>query len=142
LLIYDKQALSKKALKRGMIAPSWLGIEIPTELGKVQQARIVPRIGFYVLEVVYERAECPPSGNPNWYASIDVGVDNLAAITSNKEGFAPRLVNGRPMKSTNQNYNKKRAELQKKLGHTDRPNNAYIDLFIAKGKRENESSSY
>jgi len=115
LLIYDKQALSKRALKRGMIAPSGLGIEIPTKQAVVKQARIVPGLGFYVVETVYERAQGPSSGNPNWYASIDLGVDNLAAITSNKEDFAPRLVNGRPIKSINQHYNKTRAELQQKL---------------------------
>jgi len=106
LLIYDKQAISKAALKRGMLAPSGLPIEIPTKQGVVKQARIVPRIGFYVFETVYERKEHPPTGDPNLYASIDLGVDNLAAITSNREGFMPRLINGRPLKSTNQFYNK------------------------------------
>src|SRR5712692_8471549 len=117
LLIYDKQAISKTALKRGMLAPSGLPIEVPTKQGVVKQARIVPRIGFYVIETVYERAECPPTGDPTLFASIDLGVDNLAAITSNREGFVPRLINGRPIKSTNQYFNKRRAELQKKLGH-------------------------
>jgi len=32
-------------------------------------------------------------------------------------GFAPRLVNGRVLKSSNQFYNKRRAELQEALGH-------------------------
>ncbi len=118
LLVYEKGAISKRALKRGKLTPSGLGIEIPTAQETVKQARIVPRIGFYVVEVVYERKEQKPSGDPQLYASIDLGVDNLAAITSNKEGFRPRLVNGRPLKSTNQFYNKRRAELQKKLGHT------------------------
>ncbi|MBV9689635.1 MAG: transposase [Ktedonobacteraceae bacterium] len=117
LLTYDQQAISKKALKRGMLAPSGLGIEVPTEQTAVKQARIVPRSRFYVVEVVYERKEQAPRGDPDLHASIDLGVDNLAAITSNKAGFVPRLVNGRPMKSTNQWYNKRRAELQSKLGH-------------------------
>jgi putative transposase len=50
-------------------------------------------------------------------ASVDVGVNVLAAITSNHVGFVPRLVNGRPIKSINQFYNKRRAELQQSLGH-------------------------
>jgi putative transposase len=83
----------------------------------VKQARIVPRIGFYVIETVYERAERPPTGDPTLYASIDIGVDNLAAITSNRVGFVPRVVNGRPIKSINQGFNKRRAELQSKLNH-------------------------
>jgi putative transposase len=33
-------------------------------------------------------------------------------------GFLPRLVNGRPLKSTNQYYNKRKAALQQKLGTT------------------------
>jgi len=33
----------------------------------------------------------------------------------NKSGFIPRLVNGHPMKSVNQCYNKQAAKLQKKM---------------------------
>ena len=53
------------------------------------------------------------------YAGIDIGMETLAALTSNQPGFVPVLVNGRPMKSTNQYYNKRRAALQSKLGHPD-----------------------
>ncbi|HZR38922.1 MAG TPA: transposase, partial [Ktedonobacteraceae bacterium] len=35
--------------------------------------------------------------------------------TSNQPGYVPVLVNGRPLKSVNQYYNKRRAELQSKL---------------------------
>src|SRR5216684_6856854 len=44
--------------------------------------------------------------------------DNLVALTSNKPAFRAVVVNGRPVKSTNQFYNKRKAELQQKLGHT------------------------
>src|SRR5207245_1581345 len=37
------------------------------------------------------------------------------AVTANKVGFIPRLVNGRPLKSLNQYYNKRKAELQSHL---------------------------
>ena len=117
LLTYEKKALSRRALKRGVLAPSGLGIEVRTTRNVVLQARIVPRAGYYVVELVYDQPEMPPQGNPALYAAIDLGVDTLAAITSNKQGFVPRLVNGRPIKSTNQFYNKRRAELQSFLGH-------------------------
>jgi putative transposase len=116
ILIYDIQALSKKGLKRGLVRPSMLGIEIQTRHPSVKQVRIVPRKGYYVVEVVYERAETQAPVNPALMASIDIGVNNLVALTSNKGGFVPRLVNGRPLKSTNQYYNKRKAELQKKRG--------------------------
>jgi len=118
LLIYDKQAISKTALKRGMLAPSGLGIEVRTSQDVVKQARIVPRIGFYVVEVVYEKAVKQADVNPTYYAGIDIGMHNLAALTSNKPNFQSVIVNGRPVKSINQFYNKRKAQLQKKLGKT------------------------
>lgn len=49
-------------------------------------------------------------------AGIDIGLDNLAAITSNQKDFKPVLINGRPLKSINQYYNKKRAKLMSFIG--------------------------
>ena len=40
---------------------------------------------------------------------IDLGVNNLCAITSNDKPFS-YVINGRPLKSINQYYNKKLAE--------------------------------
>src|SRR5215469_9092148 len=57
----------------------------------------------------------PQQVDPTLIASIDIGVNNLAAITANKSGFTPLLVNGRPLKSINQYYNKRRAKMQAKL---------------------------
>src|SRR5712691_10481530 len=118
VLIYTLQAISLKALKRGLICPSMLPITVETKQANVQQVRIVPRKGYYVVEVVYERQEQQAPVNPAWMAAVDIGVNNLVALTSNKAGFVPLLVNGRPLKSTNQYYNKRKAELQKKLRDT------------------------
>ena len=119
ILIYDIQALSKKGLKQGLLQPSKLGIAIPTAQTNIKQARIVPRHGQYVVEVVYEQREKQAHVNPALIASVDIGVNNLAALTSNKVGFIPRLVNGRPLKSVNQYYNKRHAELQSQLMKMD-----------------------
>ena len=118
LLIYDIQAISLTGLRRGEIIPSQLGISIPTKQTTVKQVRIVPRKGYYVVEVVYEREPIPAAVDPALYAGIDIGLNNLAALTSDKAGFVPRIVNGRPVKSINQFYNKRKAELQHKLGTT------------------------
>ena len=45
-------------------------------------------------------------------------MNNLVALTSNKPGFQAVLVNGRPVKSVNQFYNKRKAELQSKLNRS------------------------
>ncbi len=97
-----------------MVIPSKLGIEIPTSQRNIKQARLVPRQGHYVVEIVYERKETQADVDPALIAAVDIGVNNLAALTSNKLGFTPLLVNGRPVKSTNQYYNKRTAELQRR----------------------------
>jgi transposase len=53
--------------------------------------------------------------DPSLFVALDLGVDVLAAATSNKPGFIPRLVNGRPVKAINQLYNKQREHEQKNL---------------------------
>jgi putative transposase len=117
MLVYTIQALSrgKKGLKRGMIKPSMLDISVQTKQKDINQVRIVPRKGFYVVEAVYEQEEKQSPVNPAYYAGIDIGMNNLVALTSNKPGFHSVLVNGRPVKSINQFYNKRKAELQSQL---------------------------
>ena len=39
----------------------------------------------------------------------------MLALTSNQPGFTPLLINGRPLKSINQFYNKRKAQLQSQL---------------------------
>jgi putative transposase len=120
MLVYTIQAISrgKKGLKRGMIKPSMLPIEVHTKHKDVDQVRIVPRKGFYVVEVVYDKEVKQAPVNPAYYAGIDIGMNNLVALTSNKPHFKSIIVNGRPVKSMNRFYNKRKAELQKKLGKT------------------------
>jgi putative transposase len=64
-------------------------------------------------------------------ASIDLGVNTLAAVTSNKPGFQPLLINGRPLKSVNQFYNKRKAELQSRLP-TGQKSSARIERLTTK----------
>ncbi len=113
ILIYPETAYFKKSLKKGIIKLSRCNVTVPTKLRKISEVRIVPRINCYVIEVVYEQPEgnCPEL-NPNLVAGIDLGVNNLAAITSNKRRFQPLVVNGKPLKSINQGYNKRRSHLQ------------------------------
>jgi putative transposase len=116
LLVCTLQALSVPALRNGLIVPSMLGITVEAQHPNVQQARIVPRHGFYVVEVIYEQAPLQTAVDPALHIGCDIGIDNLATLASDKPGFVPRIVNGRPVKSVNQFYNKRRAELQSQLG--------------------------
>src|SRR6266478_3139437 len=120
ILVYTVQAISKRGLKRGLIQPSMLPIEVKTQQKDIDQVRIVPRNGHYVVEVIYTKEPVQANVDPSFCVGIDLGVTNLAAIASNREGFVPRLVNGRPVKAWNQWYNKRMKELKKRLPKADR----------------------
>jgi len=94
LLIFTVQAVSRKGLKRGVIQPSGIPIEVQTHHTNVDQVRIVPRGGYYVVEVVYEQEVKQADVDTSLLASLDLGINNLVALTANKIGFIPRLVNG------------------------------------------------
>ncbi|MFB2917152.1 MULTISPECIES: RNA-guided endonuclease InsQ/TnpB family protein [Aerosakkonema] len=115
LVIYEQGAISKPLLKKGVIKLSQTEISLTTKANDVKEVRLIPQCGQYVIEVVYSQDINPQQLNPNWVAGIDIGLDNLAALTSNKQGFKPVLVNGRPLKSINQQYNKTKARLQSHL---------------------------
>jgi putative transposase len=86
----------------------------------IDQVRIVPRNGHYVVEVIYTKEAIQAHVDPSFCMAIDLGVSNLAAITSNRRGFLPRLVNGRTLKAINQWYNKRMKELTLCLPKEDR----------------------
>ncbi len=117
-LVYTIQAISRPALAQQVIKPSGLAIHVQTKQTRIAQVRIVPRSGCYVVEVVYARDVVPAAVDPTRVAGMDIGLNNLAAIASNKPGFVPVLVNGRPLKHINQFYNKRKAHLQGKIGTT------------------------
>jgi putative transposase len=81
----------------------------------IVELRLVPRANDYELELVYAVKPAESKLEPSLVAGIDLGVNNLMAITSNKADFQPLLVNGRPLKSLNQFFNKRRAQLQSQL---------------------------
>jgi putative transposase len=125
LLVFTVQAISQAKKNEGWVLPSGLDVQVMTDIpqDRIVQVRLVPQATHYVVEVVYEQAEDNQLLDPALIASIDLGVNNLAAITANKVGFVPRLVNGRPLKSLNQWYNKQREHRQKHLPmdqHTSR----------------------
>ncbi len=115
-MVYTTQALSVPALRNHVICPSGLSITVYTGRSNVQQVRIIPRSGCYVVEVIYEQEPVQANVDPVLHAGVDIGLNNLVLLTSDKPGFVPRLVNGRPVKSINQFYNKRRAEWQSRLG--------------------------
>ena len=77
-------------------------------------ARIVPRLPDYILELVYEVMVPEQNDESKRIASIDLGVNNLMAVVNNcqEDCF---IINGRPLKSINQYYNKVKGQKQSAL---------------------------
>ena len=138
---YERGALSFK--KKGFIRLSKTNISIPTKLEKsvIQQVRLIPRTGYYLIEVLYRKPKIKYKQKKltsrTKFASIDLGLNNLATVTSNV--FEPLIINGRPIKSINQYYNKNLKKKQKLL-----PVNQYTSKKIKQltYKREMKLNDY
>lgn len=117
VVIYTKQCLR---IKDNIITLKTHkgNINIKTNRTNIQQIRIVPKGNHIVIECLY-KVECKAfKGDNKRYGSIDLGVNNLCTFTSNIGQSI--IYNGRPLKSINQFYNKKKAKLQSELEHTKR----------------------
>lgn len=66
------------------------------------------------------------------YVALDI-VERI--VTSTKPGFQPLLVNGRPLKSLNQHYNKQRAHHQSHLAKAKRFTSRKLDRITTKRTR-------
>lgn len=135
VLTYTVQAISKKELNKGIIALSGTNIKVNTKQmpDDIQQVRVVPRIGHYVIEVIYNKKEVKNENlDKNKIAGGDLGLNNLLAITSNQK-VEPLLINGRPIKSMNQYYNKNKAKLQSYVG--DKSSNRLTTLTNKRNRK-------
>ena len=103
---FNKQTFSNKRDENNnlIICKSSLDLRIPTRVEQPQQVRIIPKVGCYVIEVVYEIKENKLKQNQR-VAAIDLGLNNLATVVTN-DGDNPILISGKKIKSINQYYNK------------------------------------
>lgn len=83
-------------------------------LGRLIQVRFVPRGCVYVMEIVYEIEIPEEAKESNRILGIDLGINNLIT-TSNNVGKEPFIINGKPLKSINQFYNKRKSHIQSSL---------------------------
>lgn len=117
VVIFPKQSVGQREFKKnGLLHLSQTEIQIKTkviEFNSLKEVRIIPRGSYYVIEVVYEVKEKAKKTNNN-VAAIDLGLNNLSTITFNN-GETPLIINGRPIKSINQYYNKQKAYYQSRL---------------------------
>jgi len=78
---------------------------------KLHQVRIIPKGLFYNLEIIYTREITNLNLNKDRFIGIDLGVSNIVTIVNNV-GLKPTIIKGGIVKSINQFYNKRIAELK------------------------------
>lgn len=85
-------------------------------LGRPIQVRFIPHGNHYTMEIVYEIEieDIDKDMVSERIAAIDIGVDNLVTMTNNIME-SPIIINGKPLKSINQQYNKQKAKMQSDL---------------------------
>lgn len=152
LVKFNHQAIGKREFKKGWIIPSMSPIRIPVKSGlkfeDLCELRIIPKTGCFVIEVVYEipdHSQFFCSLNPQLNAAIDIGLDNLATIVFNDLSIQPIAINGKPLKSANQFYNKQVAKFRgilangkgksRRIANIVRNRNQFLDSYLHQSTR-------
>lgn len=130
VFINPGQSISRKGNKINLLKKSYSFTTALDEETKINQVRIVPKLGYNKIEVVYQKPIQNIITNiETRYLGIDLGLNNLMAITTadtnspnmnniEDENFSADisiLVKGGHVKSINQFYNKTTAQLKSEL---------------------------
>ena len=137
VVMFTKQAVS--TVVKGYIKLGGTKILIPTKQTDIQFVRLVPHSSYITVEVGY-RKETPEYVDNDRYAAIDLGIANLATLTFFDD--KPIIFNGKPVKSINQYYNKKLAELKSKQSKSKSPYRNTNRMNALTSKRYNKIKDY
>ena len=94
-------------LRKGIIKPSGTNLQIitkciPETINQVKLVKVNKHTAKII--VIYTIPDPKTKEDNKRYSSIDLGVNNLATVSSNV--IKPFIINGRPIKSINQFFNK------------------------------------
>lgn len=138
ILIFNNQSFSTKELKDGYLKLSNCKTKLKVQHTNVKEVRVIPKGSHYVVEVVYERETKERKINNN-YVGLDLGVNNL--ITCGGNNIKPFIINGKPLKSINQYFNKKLSILKSRQDKCNKKvNKQKISKLYA--KRNNKIKDY
>ena len=109
-IIIDQWAKAKLEEGYLQIPTTKILIKVGLDVSKlnIKQIRLVPKNGYIVLEFIHEVPDIQPKIDNKRYMSIDLGTNNLCSCSSNV--INSFIVNGKPVKSLNQYYNKQVAK--------------------------------
>jgi len=115
ILIYPGQNIF---ITKGFLKIPKSSTKVKTKILKkdLKEVRIVSQGNKnFKVEIIYNKEQVDLGLPKSRVFGIDIGLNNLLAITSNQIEIPNYLVNGRPLKSLNQYYNKKLSKLKSTL---------------------------
>ncbi|MGB7892180.1 MAG: transposase [Microcoleus sp.] len=117
LFTYDNQSIEKKGINpnKGLLHLSQSDLIISTKFQDVIKVREVPITALYFFEVASQKPVTLVDLNYHLTAGIDLGIDHLVALASNKPTFTPTIYDKKHLKSINQGFNPRQAFLLSKL---------------------------
>lgn len=139
ILIYTNQAVSKTLLKESILKLSGIENTIKIIHTDVQQVRIIPRNNKFIVEIIYNK-EVKEQVKGNKAVGIDLGLNNLATVGTNYGNSF--IINGKPLKSINQYYNKNLSELQVRRDKCGNKSVNKHKIQILTNKRNNKIKDY
>lgn len=99
-------------LKKGFVHfPKMIGIApMKSNIPNIQSCRVIPKANHFVVEFIYNTPDVEQKEYNNKALGVDLGLNNLATcITTTGNSF---ILNGKPLKSINAFYNKRKSQLQ------------------------------
>jgi len=125
---FNVQSMSKTAFKKGILQLSGLLLSLPLQhpieiLNKIKkgkayktlslkEATITPDGDGFIVIIKHEIPEVKIKRENGLVAGADLGVNNLSAVSTNVKNATNFIINGRPLKSINQYFNKELAVLR------------------------------
>ena len=130
-------ASDNRNVKKGFLRLSGTSILIKTKQKEIQAARLVPQDRNHIKVEILYNIECQKVRRNGKTASIDLGINNLATIVySNSK---TEIINGRPLKSINQYYNKKLSKIRSEVSKRKQQSKKEVNLI---SKRRNKINDY
>lgn len=102
-------------IKNGYVHfPKILGLNpIKTNINNIKYCRVIPKSNHFLVLFVYEIPDVKEYTYNGNALGVDLGINNLLACVSNKSNSF--IITGKPLKSINAFFNKKKAKLQSSL---------------------------
>lgn len=130
---YTKQAISHRALRNGVIKPTGFkkGLQLPSwfDPESTQACNLFFKNGKIWLAVIYHEAEITQIDyDSDTVAAIDFGVNDIVAMAYSDKS-SPIVINGKQLKSYNQEWNKAMALNRTEQKHSS---SKFLDLITSK----------